>query len=304
MNKIIKITFLLVVTIYFAACDYVSNPLLPRTIIKPNDTVVYQNILIEDYTGMTCVNCPAAAAEMDTLISLYGSRIIPLSINYGYYATPPQAAPCNGWDFTTPVGNTYGDLFITASGSFPSGMINRIHYPLGQEVMGWAQWGDTVKSIITANTGPANIKLILTTTFNASTRALTARATATFLKANTGNYNIVLLLTQDSILAPQLIINKPPNLTYAHRFVLRDNITSSAWGDVLVPIGGASLNQVFSKNYTYNIAAGYPAAPLSGYPKIACDYTKCSVVAYIYDAATTSPTYYQVMQAQQKKIYP
>lgn len=303
MNKIFNIGLWLVLVVFFSGCDYVINPLLPRTVIKTNDSIFYQNILVEDYNGMTCENCPSAASEVDTLISLYGSRIIPLSVNYGYYATPPLASPYNGWDFTTAVGNDYGNLFITQSSSFPAGMINRLHVPQGLNNMGYAQWGDTVKNIINANTGPAPIKLVLTTAYNVSSRVLTTAATVTFLKAYSGNYNIVLLLTQDSINAPQNVAGTL-NSNYKHRFVLRDKITTSDWGDILVS-GSATANQVFTtQTYSYTLNAGYPQSPGSGCSQIPCDYTKCSVVAYIYDAATSSSTHYQVMQAQQKKIYP
>jgi len=311
MKSIAKIGLSLVsCLLVFIACDYIANPLLPKPVVVINDTVVYQNVLLEDYNGETCINCPSASSEIDSLIGVYKTRIIPLSICYGYFATiatgyPANVAPYKTWDFTTPVGNTYGNLFLGPNASYPDVMVNRMHAPTGQNNFNSNQvFADSVVAIMNANTGPANIKLILNTTFNSGSRVLTVKATATFLKAYPGNYNIVLLLTQDSIKGPQLLAGVP-DTSYQHRFLLRDNITSSAGGDVFVPVGGASINQVFNTTtYSYNLQTAYPQSPATGCHQIPCDYTKCYVVAFIYDALSTSPTYYQVMQAQQKKIYP
>ncbi len=135
-----------------------------------------------------------------------------------------------------------------------------------------------------------------------ATSALNVTATVTFLKAYTGNYNLTVVLTQDSILGPQ---NDRPapflTSTFNHRFALRDNI-SSQWGDAII-IGGATANQVVTKTYAYTIPASYQS-PDSSKPPIASNYKQSYVVAFVSDATTTSPTYYQVMQVQQKKIYP
>ena len=45
-----------------------------------------RNVLIEDFTGQRCVNCPAATKKIEELHSQYGDRIIPVAIHSGPFA--------------------------------------------------------------------------------------------------------------------------------------------------------------------------------------------------------------------------
>ncbi|MEO8759715.1 MAG: Omp28-related outer membrane protein [Bacteroidia bacterium] len=303
MKTLKKIIALLVVMIYFSSCDYVTVPLKPRTIVTSGDTnKVYKNILVEDYTGSTCVNCPFAAEELDTLISIYGSRIIPMSVNAGNFATP---VPTYSLNLQSPVGDAYDAFFNMSGTGNPCGMINRKGNPLNAKYLLWGQWGASVQNIIQNDT--AFIKLTLSTTFDTTSRVLSVTATSTFLKSLSGTYNLVVLFTQDNIIGPQKKSGTAGISNYVHRFVLKDALTST-WGDALVT-AGSNTNQVITKTYSYNVAATYPTAAMAtnnpgNKPPTICDFRQCSIVAYIYDATSNGPTQYEVLQAEQKKIYP
>ena len=304
MKNSIYIGLFSLMLLCICSCDYVATPLLPHKAptAVTTDSVGFQNILVEDYTGMACINCPTMATRIEELMAQYGNRIIPMEVNYGSFADPTQwAAPYNTWDFRSTIGNTYGDLFVTASGSYPNGMVNRRHYPQGTQNIGDSlSLGLVVDSIMKQNTGQPGVYIALKSSFNILTSVLSVTATTTFLSGYTGNYNLVLVLTQDSIQAPQN--NRPsPSTNYQHRFALRDNITSSAWGDALVT--NPTVNQTFTKTYSYTIPASYQS-PYSTRAPIPSNYKQSYVIAYLYDATTSSPTQYQVIQAQKKKIYP
>ena len=85
-KQVLLFTFhCLLFTVYcllFTACDYVSNPLLPKSggvinatnAIKASDsTGTLTNFLVEDYTGEYCENCPSAASALDNLIASHGN---------------------------------------------------------------------------------------------------------------------------------------------------------------------------------------------------------------------------------------
>ena len=300
--------------LFFTACDYVAAPLLPHSnvITNNNKDTLLQNVLIEDYTGAACINCPTMASRAEELIAQYGNRVIFMEVNYGGFANPSSSGPpYNTWDAETIVGDDYGNIFVTASGSYPNAMVNRLHFPQTLQNLGDSStMGDTALSILTTKVGSSiitnttvpGIYIRLNTSFNVATSALNVTATVTFLKAYIGNYNLTVVLTQDSILGPQ---NDRPapflTSTFNHRFALRDNI-SSPWGDAII-IGNASANQVVTKTYSYTLLPTYQS-PDSNKPPILSNYKQSYVVAFVSDALSTSPTYYQVMQAQQKKIYP
>ena len=305
MKQQIKISLLFVMLAFFASCDYIITPLKPRVIVLSNDTTkVYKNVLVEDYTGGACGNCPPAGAQLDSLIAIYGSRIIPLSVNAGPTYAVPQ--PTYTLDLQSTAGDAYDGTFQMSAVGNPCGMVNRKGNPIASKYLLYTQWPPLAQSIITNDT--AFIKLTLSTTFDATSRALTVTATSTFLKALSGQYNLVVLLTEDSIMGPQKSGTNGTISNYAHRFVLRDAINGT-WGDILVT-AGSSLNQVITitKTYPYTLAAAYPLPSYTGNtgnkPPVACNFKNCSVVAYIYDATTGSATQYEVFQAEQKKIYP
>ena len=171
--------------------------------------------------------------------------------------------------------------------------------------------GDTALAVIGLKTGTTytpnlskpGIYIDIIKSFNSATSVLTLTVNTFFLKAYTGNYNLTVVLTQDSILGPQNDLPAPYlTSTFEHRFALRDNITGSPWGDAIIT-GSAAVNQVVSKIYTYAIPANYQS-PDSNKPPITSNPQQSYVVAFVYDALSTSPTWYQIMQVQQKKIYP
>jgi thiol-disulfide isomerase/thioredoxin len=315
MNKFISCLLLLTSSLLvFTACDYIANPLLPQSHIVTNNNqdTLLQNILIEDYTGCGCEHCPSMATRAEELIAQYGNRVIFMEVNYGGYANPSSSGPpYNAWDAETTVGDAYGNLFVGNSASFPFAMVNRLHFPQTlQQLSDSSIMADTALNILTTNVGGAittntavpGIYIRLSTSFNVATSALNVTATITFLKAYTGNYNLTVLLTQDSIWGPQNDLPTPFPSGFWHRFALRDNLTASPWGDAIIT-GNAAANQVVTKTYSYTLKPSYQS-PDSNKPPILSNYKQSYVVAFVSDGLSASPTYYQVMQVQQKKIYP
>ncbi len=302
MIKLFKIILVITAVNLFAGCDYVNTPLKPHTVVTSNDTnKVYKNILVEDYTGSTCVNCPPAATELDSLIALYGSRIVPMAVNAGNFATPVTTYTLN---LQCAVADAYDAFFNMSNTGNPCGMVNRKGNPFSSKYLLYPNWANTTQGIILNDT--AFIKLTLNTTFDTITKALTVNTTSTFLKSLSGTYNIVVLLTQDSIIGPQKSGTQGQISNYVHRFVLRDAI-STTWGDALVT-GGSNNGQAIAKTYNYTLKYSYPAAGTTNNPgnkpAVPCNFKHCSVVAYIYNATTNSTSQYEVLQSEQKKIYP
>ena len=107
-----------------------------------------------------------------------------------------------------------------------------------------------------------------------------------------GTYKLVVLLTEDSIIAEQVDYSKPTGsqfiTNYEFNHVLRGAINST-WGDAIFTTS-ANLNDSVVKSYTnYIINSNYRAG-------------KCHVVAYVYDADAASPTHYEVYQAEEQKV--
>ena len=76
MKTLFTIIQLFCITIIVNSCDYVSNTIEPNSNNGGGNqitdtTKVYRKVLIEDYTGHRCGNCPAAARTLKRIDSIY-----------------------------------------------------------------------------------------------------------------------------------------------------------------------------------------------------------------------------------------
>lgn len=266
------------------SCDYVKD------VRDPNVQVISGNrkVLVEDYTGHKCGNCPAAADTLKYLEKTYGDKIIPIAIHAGSFANINNAYPT---DLRTPTGDAYDVTFGISLAGNPNGLINRVGYGSGGFIKSYSSWeSETVQMLSTS----AKFELKITNTFISSSNTLNSKITVKSLTTNSGQYKLVVLLTEDSIIAEQLDyrIAVPPAPSqkinnYEFKHVLRGAINST-WGDQVFT-SGAFLNDSIVKSYSTVINTSYRPE-------------KCHVVAYIYDADTNSPTYYEVLQAEEKHV--
>lgn len=202
IRKIIIVVLCILSAAFYTACDYVANavPTTPATATTPVSGVVARNILIEDYTGHQCGNCPAAARELHRLDSIYAGRIIPVAVHAGYYATVTSATavPSYTTNFNTTAGTDYDNFFGNSAAGNPNGLVNRFGYNTGGFIEQWSTWATTVGSYLPDT---SMFDIAVTNTYNSSSNQLTADVKCTAMQSLTGSYRLVVLLTEDSIIA-------------------------------------------------------------------------------------------------------
>ena len=81
-----------------------------------------RNILIEDFTGQTCSNCPDAHQIISDLQTLYGEHVIAVAIHAGHFGIAEGGNP-NFVGLMQPEGNTYATHWGVET--YPAGIINR-----------------------------------------------------------------------------------------------------------------------------------------------------------------------------------
>ena len=104
------ILFFIILT--FAACTEIA-PIIPALGDK--------KVLVEEFTGVRCVNCPAGAAELENLKSIYGDRLVIVSIHAGDFAPPYSDSK---FDFRTAEGSALETWLGTPLG-YPTAVVNR-----------------------------------------------------------------------------------------------------------------------------------------------------------------------------------
>jgi Outer membrane protein Omp28 len=115
-----KIFLLLTATLFFMTACKEQMVIIPD--IGNSDS--NRKILIEEFTGGNCSACPQGAAAINDFISLYGEKVIAVSIHS--YLSGTLGKPLDGakYDLRT----TYGDQIATYLGpltAIPSASINR-----------------------------------------------------------------------------------------------------------------------------------------------------------------------------------
>lgn len=211
---------MLVLTGALVACDNIPED---ERLIYVKPAAVSRTVLIEDFTGQRCVNCPNATETIEQLIEQYGdSGVIAVGIHSGPFAKNPNGT-------TLPLWTAEGDEYFSHFGAEqqPSGMVNRLR------VCDYVEWGAQVYNEIQK---PAPLSIELEVDLNKETR--TASVTSRMM-ATDGNVNgkLQLWLVEDSIVSPQYMPDGRPVVDYVHNHVFRKSINGT-WGeDVDMPEG-------------------------------------------------------------------
>jgi hypothetical protein len=214
-----------------------------------------RNVLMEEYTGTWCVNCPSGHDTIEKQVALYPNRFI----NVGMH---------NNDAYTIPY-ETSMEAFVQVGG-FPRATIDRVTFPgsNGFCMSRWF-WSDAVAARINV-TSPAS--LTINNGYDPANRQLTVKVDYSFLADVTEETNLTCVVLEDSIMANQTGATG----TYTHMDVCRALLSSNYLGDANHP-ATVSANSNYTKTYTYTIPAAWNDKHLR-------------VVAFINEKVGATPT--------------
>jgi hypothetical protein len=240
-----------------------------------------KEILLEDISGVKCVNCPDAAAIALTLTNTYPGRINVVTIQPKIDGLESLTRPIdeNGVKTKNDMRTEAAANICTLVGipnSLPSGYVNRkTANGKTDAILSRDEWTSMVQSELVDST-PVNIEL--TAEYNRATEEMEVSAVITFTKAVTGNHYLSIAIVEDSIVDAQErkqgldVIFDP---SYLHRHTMRDMLTSHT-GDLLNTSAGITLvpGRVFRKVYRKKVT-----------PYTSPEHF--SVTAYVHEDATS-----------------
>lgn len=261
-------------------CDYVSAPQQAGSSGGGGGgNGITRRVLLEDFTGHTCPNCPSAAVTLHTLQDLYPDQIMAISIHTGWFGDPcpphplPNGAQAGSFseDLTCATSDDY-DAVYSMSGSPPVGMVNRLGYP-SNYIKQAGEWASIIDSLL-QTTATADLEFD-TVIYNASTHNLDVSMTGKFIDAQNGTFNLAVMLVEDSLSGWQIDgTTYLPSYVWMH--VLRDciNTPGSITGEQ-VATGTITANSTFNwtLSSSYNVSTSFNPA-------------HCHLIAYIYNTAT------------------
>ncbi len=209
-----------------------------------------RQVIIEEFTGVRCVQCPAGAAFIQDLLAIHGEQLIAVSIHAGDFTNPYSGSQ---YDFRTPEG-TQLLSYLDQPFGFPSAVVNRKLFP-GQFDLQLGQ-GDWAGYIASEKEVAPKVRINIEPDFNLGTRKLNADVTLYMDEAiASSDVRLSIMITENNIKDWQITpASSTPQPDYNHRHVLRGMLTAYD-GDPVT--GTLSAGAEIKKTFSYNLPAGW-----------------------------------------------
>lgn len=222
--------------------------------VKPAE--VGRAILIEDFTGQRCINCPTGTEIINGIVDTYGEdNVIAVGIHSGPLGFAGNSKTVG---LMTDTGNEYYTHWDKENKmGQPWVIFNRKTSPDSH----YNNWAAMVGTIISEK---ANLSVKIDNAYDAATRTLTTTVGA-FGTNGTVNGKLQVWIVEDGIKALQMMPDGKPNKEYMHNHVFRAAVNGT-WGeDVTVKEG-----ETTTKQYSYKLPEAWNADNIA-------------VVAFVYN---------------------
>lgn len=276
-TKIIIIT-IIALTSLFLGCDVIEEPYFKDDVVVWNG----RKIIVYDFTGHKCGNCPRAHETVEGLMEKYGDAIVPIAIHSTLFArvsTTDTTLPFH-YDFRTDIGDFYGgrDGGVGFYGSLdlPIGLVNN----LGAEYLSaHTAWGTTIASMISSY---PEFLVTMESGFSNSDSLISADVVITTNIKNHRKLGLIVFVIEDHIIQWQTDYAKTPNKieNYEHNHVLRGGFNGN-FGDIIKNNANEnSIGSIITKSYSLKAKSDW-------------EISNCAVVAFVYDEDTK-----EILQAE------
>lgn len=277
------------VAFLFQSCDKVENPYPPQYVdidasllygvtvdeyinnewpTFTQNTNTNANVLIEDFTGHLCVNCPTATLEVETIEAAHEGRV---------FVTGIHAGPNGNLDlqkfteapYLTNYTNAQGieiavDLTSDESVFNPFVCLNRKAYS-GTKFPAQSFWDSYVSTILSENVLKVNLQA--STHYYPETRGLILHTEVELKEEITNDLYQVVYLVEDSMVSIQKTLGSwtPPyqDVNYVHRDIHRGCIDGLSQGRKLTDamkvdkFGDPISGDKYYLNYSYKLPDQY-----------------------------------------------
>ncbi len=237
----------------FTSCDKIEgNPY--ETTNNPNNPIegdTVKRVVLIDFTGHTCPNCPGGHAQVGMLSVAYASRFIPVAVHAGNFArplnstTPPMPA-----DYRTPFGTALNGLLNVTT--YPIGVVGTLD---GTKKATFGQWPEQVLAELNK---PTTFSIEVACSIASGKVMAQTKIKNTDTNISYSNLRFYSLLLEDSIVSPQKQPDNSIIADYVHKHVLRHGFTSHLGYDFEL-----DSNSEFAKTDTVSVKSSWRENKLS-----------------------------------------
>lgn len=215
MNDIMRITgYLVLCLLLFAGCTEERRVITP--IVPAGDRV----ILLEEFTGKGCSNCPKGSREIENLLSLYGENLVVVSIHAGFFANP-TFFDIGTFDLRTDEGEALFDYLGPNSG-YPAGVVNRISFN-GDLQLTASAWAGFIGNEIEKQ---PDVEFQIEKNYDSANRNLDVVVKGRAKNAISGDIRASIMLIENGIVDAQDDVDAGGIIEdYTHKHVLRGMLT-------------------------------------------------------------------------------
>ena len=228
-------------------------------------------VLIKDFTGARCVNCPAAAEYAHNLQhQLDEDHIFIMSVHAGYLAQPIGSFP----DFLTDEGTAW----YNNQDRNPLFTVDHVALTEGNTL----NEGQIDAPVVAALDEEQSFEILVIPDYDETTRQLNVETRAVALTEMDGEFYVTVCLVEDNIMGWQTIpggVDKE----YVFRNVFRGTL-NGAYGEVFEGLH-VDVNDTYYFRYNTEIDATY-------------DANECYLMVYVYDKSQGD----KILQTAVKKI--
>lgn len=238
----------------------------------PDDKVV----VLEEFTGVRCINCANGHIAAENLKSSNPGRVIPIAHHSRFL---DEAYPFSYHHLTSEDAQSLSS-FIGPVGSKPTASVDRMLFSgESSKILDLTKWSTRVNEQLTKSS-PVNIHLSSDYNNADSSTLLTFKAHFTSAMSEPLKYTIMIVETD--IVTAQLMPTNTVDSNYIHKDVLRE-ITTAIEGDAL---GSATITpgRVFEKQFKIKLHLDHKWNP-----------DKCYIVAFIHRSGSN----YDILQGEE-----
>lgn len=280
--KISQFLYFVLILLFISACEEVPPVVSPienqGDCTAEDDNVVanqQRQVLIEEFTGVRCVNCPAGSALIEDFLDQYGEQLIAVSIHEGPFSNPSSQSQFN---FRTEDADQISILLGGVLG-YPAAAVNRISVDGYEELtLGSSQWAKVISDELAI---APQVKLYIDEIFDESTRDLSIEVSIFPQQDIDENVRLSVFILEDNIVDYQ----KTPDgdvQDYNHKHVFRDAVTNADGNPIVEELNTRTR---VCKSFTTTLADNWVIE-------------NCSIVAFVHLGGSEK----NVLQAAKVKL--
>jgi len=210
-----KLLLFFVIVLFFSCkenCPVVPDPPIIDSARK---------VLVEEFTGVGCVQCPAGSAELENLLAVYGANLVVVSIHAGDFSEPLAQS---NFSFKTEAGENLIN-YLGNPAFYPSAVVNRKDFDGGSYRLqfGREKWAGFISQELEES---PKILVNINKTFDATSRTLEVQVSGIANEDIIGELRLTIMVTESNIVDAQLDSEQGGLVEdYVHKHAFRGAMT-------------------------------------------------------------------------------